>query len=133
MFGEKSIYGQKEVTLDNKGRIILPANTKREKGDNLILVYDEDISAYEILSFDIYDKIIEKLKINILNATNKVDEIYYKKRIYEISKSVIKTLNVDIQGRVILGKIYDNTNKVLCIGAYDRLILKPVGDIEKKM
>ena len=135
MFGEESIYGQNEVSLDSKKRIILPANTKREKGDTLLLVKDHDISLYEIFNAYTYDKLIEDLNQKIANTTDKQEEIYYKKKIYEISKSIIKKLNVDVQGRVTLGNIYEkeNTNKILCIGAYDRLILKPIEGTTRKI
>lgn len=128
MFGEESIYGQSEVTLDDKGRIILPTDTKREKGDSLVLARDNDTLQYEICSYQMFDKIINELRNKVLNSTNKIDEIYYKKRIYEISKSIVKKLKVDSQGRVNIGKIYGEIDKILCIGACDRLILEPVDE-----
>ena len=33
MFGEKPIFGQSELTVDKKGRIFIPANTKRAASD----------------------------------------------------------------------------------------------------
>lgn len=124
MFGEESMYGQKEVSIDEKGRMLLPAYTKREKGDKLFLIYDEDICLYQIFNFSTYDDIVNKLQNNYLNANNKMDEIYYKKRICEVSKSIISSLKVDSQGRVKIGKIYGQ-NKVLCIGSCDHVILHP--------
>lgn len=126
MFGEKPIYGQSEVKVDDRGRMFLPAYTKRERDDELILLYDENLSVYEIHRVDDYNKIIKYLEEKILNSTNKSAEISYKKKIYEISKSILKSLQVDNQGRVVLGNIFPDTEKVLCIGAFDHLIIEPI-------
>lgn len=125
MFGEESIYGQTVSTLDCQGRIFLPTYTKRECGESLVLTYDNDISLYQIFSCKVFDELVNELQSKILNSNNKLEEIKYKKRIYEISKSIIKKLKVDSQGRINIRSVYNNVDSVLCIGAGNCVILEP--------
>ena len=123
MFGEKSMYGQWELTIDGKGRIFIPKSTCVEKGERLILTKNQDTGTYEIHSLTEYDKIIRQLKDKALNTTNKEERIYYEKRIYEVIKLIIKSSKIDCQGRFLIGKIFEDKNKILCIGAKDYLVL----------
>lgn len=130
MFGEKSLYGNDVLKIDDKGRIFLPKYTKKEKDDELVLRYDEENAKYEIYSIDRYDQIMNILEKYSIKSTNVKERKYYEKRIYEISKSILKKLKVDSQGRVNIGDIDTESSKILCIGARDHLILEPV-DPEK--
>ena len=53
MFGEKSIYGQSVVQTDNKSRITIPSFTFATKGDELVLLKENDY--YVILPAKIID------------------------------------------------------------------------------
>lgn len=126
MFGEESLLGQNELKIDTKGRIFIPIETKREVGERLVLLYDEDLNIYKIYSYKKLEEKLKELNKMILNAKNKTDEIYYKKKLYEISKSILKCSKVDSQGRIIIGKIFDEQNKVLSIGCEDHLVIEKV-------
>lgn len=128
MFGDKPLYGQYELKINPKNRIFLPKDTNREQGDELLLVFNKAISKYEIYSAKKYNEIIEILKKYSLKAVNKTDKIKYEERITEMCKSVLKQVTVGTQNRIPIGKIYPNVQKILCIGAYDHLILEPIED-----
>ena len=80
MFGDVALLGQDILTIDNKNRIFIPAHTNREEGEKLVLIYDKDLESYKIYSSHKFEEILEELNEKILNATNKNDEIYYKKK-----------------------------------------------------
>jgi len=126
MFGENALLGQKKLTIDEKGRIFVPAETKREVGEMLVLAYDEDVNSYKIFSYSTVEKMLNKLNKKILNSKNKTEEIYYKKKLCELSKSILKNLKVDCQGRIQIGKIFEEDYKVLSIGCGDHLMISPI-------
>ena len=83
MFGEKPIFGQSELTVDKKGRIFIPANTKREHGEELVLIDNKDLGVYEIYSvlklkerFEAINKLIIESKTKKTNCFMK--ECYAK-------------------------------------------------------
>lgn len=126
MFGEELILGQTEMSVDDKSRVVIPASTKREVGEKLILIYDESLEIYEIYSINKLREKFEKINTLIIESKNKNEEIQYKKKLCELSKSVLKIQKVDTQGRITIGKNFEGVKKVLCIGAYDHLIIEPV-------
>ena len=50
MFGDKTMFGQNELTVGDNGRIFIPASTKREVGEELVLLYNDELKIYEIYS-----------------------------------------------------------------------------------
>lgn len=132
MFGEKPLYGTVELKVDNHGRVYLPKYTQKEVNDELVLIYDEEIMKYEIYGIDKFNKIMEILGKYAIKSTIKSERLYYKRRICEISKSILKKLKVDNHGRISLGENYVNEDKVLCIGAYDHLIIEKIDSNNKE-
>lgn len=132
MFEDKQLYGKDELKIDTKGRIFLPKYTKREPGDELVIVYNKEISKYEIYSIKRYNEIMETLKKYSLKTVNKLEKLRYEKRIYEMCKSILKQVTVGTQNRIQIGKIYPNMQRILCIGAYDHLILEPIEESVQK-
>lgn len=126
MFGEEAIFGQAEVSRDNKGRIFIPATTKREPGEELVLLYNEELKVHEIYSVSKLNQKFEELNNLILNAKTKKDKDFYEKRFYMLSKSILRSEKVDAQGRFLTGKIFEGQEKLLCTGAYDRLFIEPI-------
>lgn len=126
MFGDKPILGQVETIIDDKNRLNLPKYTNKEQGDELVLIYDNDTENYKIFSASKYLENIEKLKENLSNAKNKKEEIYYKKRIIESCKSILRMVTVDSKGRIVVGNLFERQNTVLLTGIYDHVILEPV-------
>lgn len=126
MFGEDAIFGQSELNIDSKGRIFIPINTKREVGEDLVLLYNKNLNLYEIYSIKKLEERFEEITRRINNATTKKEKIHYQKFLYELSKSILRREKVDAQGRVLTGKIFEGYDKVKTTGAYDHLIVEPI-------
>jgi len=126
MFGDKSIFGQNELTIDSKGRIFIPANTQREQGEELVMLYNGNLNAYEVYSVKKLEERFEEINNLIINATSKKDKLYYQKFLCELSKSILRKEKIDSQGRFLTGKIFEGYEKVLSTGAYDHLIIEPI-------
>ena len=126
MFGEKPMYGQNELKLCDKGRIFIPASTKREPGEELILLYNSFSKVHEIYSSKILEEKFEKLNQLLMNAQNEQDKKYYEISLLQLSKSILKSEKVDAQGRFLTGKVFEGEEKLLCTGAYDHLIIEPI-------
>ena len=126
MFGEKPMFGQSEVNIDNKGRIFLPAFTGKEEGDQVVLVFNDILEVHEIYSVSALEEKFKQIETQILIAKTKKDEIFYKKRLYQLSKSVLRNVKVDSQGRVLIGKTFEDEEKLLTTGAYDRIMIEPI-------
>lgn len=124
MFGENKMLGQIELTIDSKGRISLPVNTGREKGGELILLYNEDLDVYEIYNSKVIEEIYKKLITSLEKAKSQDVKLFYKKEIYKLSKLILRCEKIDSQGRMTLGNNFEASSKVLSIGAYDHLIIE---------
>lgn len=125
MFGEDILFGQKDIKVDSKGRIFIPSETKRETGDNLVLLYDKDLDVYRIYNFKTIKDILNDLNDKILNSKTKLEVIEYKKKSLEISRSIIRSCKVDTQGRITIGNLFENQDTLLVIGNYDNLVIEP--------
>lgn len=126
MFGEKPIFGQSELTVDKKGRIFIPANTKREPGEQLVLINNKDLGVYEIYSIDKLKERFEQLNKLIMESKTKKEKNFYERMLCEISKSILRSEIVDAQGRFLTGKTFEDCDKVLSTGAYDHLIIDKI-------
>jgi len=126
MFGEEAIFGQAQINIDSKGRIFLPSFTSKEAGDELVLVYDDTLGVYEIYSASALKDKFNELEEKIINARTKKDEVFYKKRLLLLGKSILKRSKVDGQGRMSIGKVFGDESQLLTTGAYNRLIIEPI-------
>lgn len=126
MFGDQPILGQTELKIDEKGRVLIPSSTKREVGEELVVLNNRNLNLYEIYSAARLKEKIEELNSKIDKSENDFKKIHYEKLLYQLCKSVLKSGKVDSQGRFLIGKIFEDENKVLSIGAYDHLIIEPI-------
>ncbi|MBR6690475.1 MAG: hypothetical protein IKL65_04015 [Bacilli bacterium] len=126
MFGEKPMFGQNEIKVDEKGRIFIPAYTKREPGEELVLMYNENLKLHEIYSVQKLDDRFKKLSDLIDKSITKKEKNFYEKMLLELSKSILRSETIDCQGRFLTGKVFEGQEKVLCTGAHDHLIIEPV-------
>lgn len=126
MFGEKPIFGQNELTVDSKGRIFIPASTKREPGEELVLIDNKDLGVYEIYSVLKLKERFEAINKLIIESKTKKDKLFYERMLCEISKSILRSEKVDSQGRILTGKTFEECDKVLSTGAYDHLIIDKI-------
>ena len=116
MFGDRTLLGTYEVSVDSKNRIALPAKTNREAGDELVLVFDKDVEKYAIHKLkDIENKI--KYYDDRIDITNSEDEIKkLKTEEYKYAKAVKDLLTVDVQGRIILTSNFSKYTKLTLVG-----------------
>lgn len=126
MFAEEPIFGKNEMSVDEKGRIFIPAYTKREPGEDLVLIENKDLDAYEIYSVLKLKERYEELNKLMYESTKKADKRKYQKMILEISKSIILSRKVDKQGRILTGKVFEGCDKVSITGVCDHLIIEKI-------
>lgn len=126
MFGDKPIFGQNELTVDSKGRIFIPASTKREPGEELVLIDNKDLGVYEIYSTLKLKERFETINKLIIESKTKKEKLFYERMLCEISKSILRSEKVDCQGRFLTGKTFEDCDKVLSTGAYDHLIIDKI-------
>ena len=126
MFGDKAIFGKAELSIDEKSRIIIPQYTNREIGEELALLYNEDFEFYEIYSVKRLEERFEELNNLILNSNNVKKRNFYEMWLLKLSKSILRSVKVEKNGRIIIGKNFNEYEKILCTGAYDHLIIEPV-------
>ena len=86
MFGETGIFGQHELSIDSKGRIAIPVNTKREEGEELVLLYNDELKVYEIYSSRRLEERYKELNEFILNSKNERQKKFYELRLLKLSR-----------------------------------------------
>lgn len=119
MFGEKSIYGQSSIHLDDRKRIILPKYTYAEAGDSLLIINEgEYLAIYSESEFEQKLKQKEKELEQSSSRTKKAKKI----ELLILYSSILKRVTCDKQGRITLGNIIES-NEIECIGAREYLIL----------
>lgn len=124
MFGEEPILGIDTNTADAKNRVTIPKFSKVEPGEKLTIIHDVDVDAYKIYGTKTIAEIIKTLNQKILDATTKEESIFYKKKLMEFCKGIIKESITDSQNRVVLPKqITDITNKIMFVGSGDHFTL----------
>lgn len=124
MFGEEALLGKFELTIDTKNRLTIPTLTKREVGENLVIVKDTDLNVYRIYSESKITEIYDELNQKILKSRTKEEEINYKKKILELSKTIVKMAKINTSGKINLGTNFTNISNAILIGANDHLILE---------
>jgi len=106
MFGDELILGQGTVKLDSKGRMFIPAHTKVEENDRIILekTTKDDEVALKLHVSQKYFEILERFKQLRDNATSIEEFNRYEKEIEEISIKLYAIVTVDKQHRIIVPK-----------------------------
>ena len=122
MFGEKSIYGQSLVQIDNKGRIVVPSFTFATKGDELALVKEEDY--YVILPIKLIDEYIDHL-FEIAKNSLDINEITkINNMIKDLSEKVLCRSTLDVNRRFNTYGNLEINQKYQVIGAKKQIIIK---------
>lgn len=121
----KSLIGKYEFTLDNKGRLNIPAKLRKdflESGSNDVVVTSFNCEDHlSIYPADIFDA-----KLNKIKAEAKLKNKNHQKLMMHIG-SVSERLTIDAQGRVVVpANMLEKMkigNDVALIGSIDRLAL----------
>lgn len=123
MFGEEAIFGINETKLDDKGRFVIPVHTKREEGEELVLLYNANLNVYEVYSkIKLKERFVQLNKLILESNTNR-EKRFYEKMLLELSKSILKSSKIDSHGRMLVGKAFEGHNRIRITGAYDHLII----------
>ena len=123
MFGDVLIAGRYNVSVDQKHRIIIPAQTKREPGETIYVVYEESLDRYILYSQKTMKELFDKIDDLILNAKSKDEVLDYKIKLLELANSVVHTTTVDKQGRIQLRDCIGDDKKASLIGGGNHLII----------
>jgi MraZ protein len=109
--------GQYEHTIDEKGRLIVPAKYREPLGENFIITYGLDVCLF-VYSLEEWKTLAEKLKLLPLGQR---DARAFKRILF----SRATNCTIDSQGRVIIMKYlrdYARIDKeVMIIGVSDRI------------
>lgn len=124
MLGDEILLGNRILNVDSKQRIIIPVDTKREEGESLVIVQDNDLDVLRIYNQERYMERIEMLEEIISKSTNEKEIKYYRKEIYNILKNILRVEKVKSQGRIIIGNELEKVKKIRMIGAKDHLIIQ---------
>lgn len=109
--------GQYEHTIDEKGRLIVPAKYRESLGDNFIITFGLDVCLF-VYPLEEWKVLSEKLKLLPLGQR---DARAFKRILYSRATSC----TLDNQGRVIIMKYLRDyariKREVMVIGVLDRL------------
>jgi len=109
--------GQHEHTIDEKGRLIVPAKYRESLGDNFIITFGLDVCLF-VYPLEEWKVLSEKLKLLPLGQR---DARAFKRILYSRATSC----TLDNQGRVIIMKYLRDyariKREVMVIGVLDRL------------
>lgn len=109
--------GQYEHTIDEKGRLIVPAKYRESLGDNFIITFGLDVCLF-VYPLEEWKVLSEKLKLLPLGQR---DARAFKRILYSRATSC----TLDNQGRVIITKYLRDyariKREVMVIGVLDRL------------
>lgn len=102
MFGEKYMLGTSKHKLDNKGRVIIPSDTRVEENDELIIINKDEFLEVWLLETQINQ--LKELEIKKLNSSSIEELRRYQDMINIVTCNVIKTAIMDKQKRLNLSK-----------------------------
>lgn len=123
MLGDEILLGNRILNVDSKQRIIIPVETKREEGESLVIIQDNDLDVLRVYNQERYMEKIEILEEMISKSTNEKEIKYYRKEIYNILRNILRVEKVKSQGRIIIGNELEKVKKIRMIGAKDHLII----------
>lgn len=129
MFGEELMVGKFIRTVDAKGRVVIPKQSRVENGERLALIKEDEPGIYTIHLADKYDVKMKMLNDKLNNAKSLKEAKEIKEIICEFAMSYVASDSVDDANRMHMGDEFKEYKKVEFYGAGDHLIVKP---IEKK-
>jgi len=109
MLGDKPIYGEFPVTIDDKNRMIIPARTGIEYNENILIVSIN--GTRYIVSQNVFDEYINIIDVSIQNASS-VSEfrelLSFKSYLCDM---VVKQATADKQHRILVTDVYKPKGK----------------------
>lgn len=123
MFAEERIFGKNDAKIGPSTRMSIPAYTKREVGEKLVLLACKN-NRYKIYSYKTMNEIFDKYYEDLQNAKTEEQEKHARKIIYALRNSIVKVVKVDSYGRIYLGPKFRYERNATLTGAYNHLILE---------
>ena len=129
MFKEDNLILHKSASIDNKGRLFIPACTDVDENEKLaIKKHDED--ALAIYAYNKYEEIIDRYKVLRDSSTSAEDYEYFNNKLEETSLNFYALVITDSQRRIQIPKDvlndleWDAPSKVICKGAGEFILVK---------
>lgn len=116
------MYGVTELSIDSKGRIILPSFTYAEKDEELVLVKMSEENFY-IVKSSYLDLLVNAIEAEVNPLLPQEQYKLLEERLVSLCLSVRRKLSVDGTRRVILGKDFADCDKVQVVGLKDKIAL----------
>ncbi len=122
MLGDKSVYGEFPVTIDDKNRMIIPARTGIEYNEDILIVSIN--SNRYVVSQRVFDEYINKLDESIATAPTELDFRSLMDLKDYLCSMIIKQCRADKQHRILVTDVYEPKGqaKVRGMGRYLKLI-----------
>lgn len=132
---DEEIILNKEISIDNKNRIIIPKEAEPNDGDIVCLIRENDL-VFRIQSFNKYSNLLKKYRKLIMNAKDIQSKLDYEKIRSLLTLSLIGKKEVDLSNRIIIPERvieeYDLGKKVIVTGGDDHIKVFKNEDTKKE-
>ena len=121
MFGDVPFFGSYYCSSDNKGRIIMPSDSKASNDDSFVLCYSDMANTFDVFQSNILNIRIRSLDDTIFSSSSTEAEVRKAKLLRsQICGSIVKPISVSSQRRLTLGtEFFRDGNFVIVHGEGD--------------
>lgn len=121
MFGDVPFFGSYYCSSDNKGRIIMPSDSKASNDDSFVLCYSDMANTFDVFQSNILNIRIRSLDNTIFSSSSTETEVRKAKLLRsQICGSIVKPISVSSQRRLTLGTdFFRDSNFVIVHGEGD--------------
>lgn len=121
---EEEIILNKEISIDDRNRIVIPKEAKPNYGDIVCLIRENDL-VFRIQSFNKYSNLLKKYRRLIMNSKDIKSKLDYENLRSLLILSLMGKKGVDSTNRIIIPEKvieeYDLGEKVIVTGGDDHI------------
>ena len=132
---EEEIILNKEISIDNKNRIIIPKEAEPNDGDIVCLIRENDL-VFRIQSFNKYSNLLKKYRRLIMSSKDIKSKLEYENLRSLLILSLMGKKEVDSINRIIIPEKvieeYDLGKKVIVTGGDDHIKVFKNEDTKKE-
>ena len=132
---EEEIILNKEISIDDRNRIVIPKEAKPNYGDIVCFVRENDL-AFRIQSFNKYSNLLKKYRRLIMNSKDIKSKLDYENLRSLLILSLMGKKKVDSTNRIIIPEKvieeYDLGEKVIVTGGDDHIKVFKNDDTKKE-
>ena len=132
---DEEIILNKEISIDNKNRIIIPKEAEPNDGDIVCLIRENDL-VFRIQSFNKYNNLLKRYRRLIMSSKDIKSKLDYENLRSLLTLSLMVKKKVDLSNRIIIPEKvieeYDLGEKVIVTGGYDHIKVFKNDDTKKK-